>query len=275
MDAGGGGASEPPPPAKRAKLSDEGSAGAYESLVGSLGGNYAAPLQQQTQAGEGAGTGLLDYNAFMQAMPAGYTSLTPSMAAAMGMQGVGAQMQPQHLQFLQSQRQYASTVAAAAQQQQQQQQQQMMLRSQQIQQQQQQQIQQQLKHQQLEQQAAVIAAIKHQNSSPAVLVPPQPQLQVQLQGPQQVQEQQLGPQSPPAIPPQTISVAAATPQKQVTVDEPCAICREKGGGVYTCKSGCGLHVHPSCIGEKLLFPHSGMLHRHTCLVWVSAMMCGN
>ncbi|TYZ57198.1 hypothetical protein PybrP1_011148 [[Pythium] brassicae (nom. inval.)] len=63
---------------------------------------------------------------------------------------------------------------------------------------------------------------------------------------------------------QAAVAAASSPQASTpAAAEPCVICREKGGGVYTCRGGCGLHVHPACIGETLLFPHS------------AGLMCGN
>ncbi|RLN56118.1 hypothetical protein BBJ28_00002420 [Nothophytophthora sp. Chile5] len=43
-------------------------------------------------------------------------------------------------------------------------------------------------------------------------------------------------------------------------DHACLICK-KQGDIFTCNGGCGLHVHPACIGEDALFPFMGMWMR--------------
>lgn len=233
MDAGGGGdfgfgfnsgdsGAPGPPAAKRARLSD---------------GTSASSSPQSQQA-----TGLADYTSFV---PTSYTHLTPAMLATMVANGTATPLQPPPMQLVTRQRQYAATLAQQQQQQQVQQMQQLHIE--------------QLRQQQ---QAAVMAVIKQQNagSSHAALgIPPQ----VQLQRPQQAQlqfqaqtqmQQEMQQHHQPAA-----AVVVSNLQQPLgrATDDPCAICRAKGDGVYTCRGGCGLHVHPTCIGEKLLFPHSG------------------
>ncbi|RLN86996.1 hypothetical protein BBJ28_00004841 [Nothophytophthora sp. Chile5] len=41
------------------------------------------------------------------------------------------------------------------------------------------------------------------------------------------------------------------------MDHACLICK-KQGDIFTCNGGCGLHVHPACIGEDAIFPFIGM-----------------
>ena len=45
----------------------------------------------------------------------------------------------------------------------------------------------------------------------------------------------------------------ATPSKAEAL---CLMCG-KTGGVFTCNGGCGLRVHPTCIGEDAIFPFIG------------------
>ncbi|KAI9913821.1 hypothetical protein PsorP6_005300 [Peronosclerospora sorghi] len=43
------------------------------------------------------------------------------------------------------------------------------------------------------------------------------------------------------------------PKNLSETEEPCLICKKKGD-IFTCNGGCGLHVHPLCIGEFAIFP---------------------
>ncbi|CAH0519166.1 unnamed protein product [Peronospora belbahrii] len=47
-----------------------------------------------------------------------------------------------------------------------------------------------------------------------------------------------------------VSVAPILPNE---AEEPCFVCGMKGE-IFTCNGGCGLHVHPACIGEDAIFP---------------------
>lgn len=191
--------------------------------------NVAPPLQQQSPpltAATDAGASPLDINLYMQSLPPGY-SLPPAMVVAAQNAGV----QPQHLQFLNQQRQYAATMAAAAQRQQQQQQQQ--------------QLQQHRQQQQPESHVAMMEAI----------IQEQKKSQEALAAARQAKDASAASAARPP-PPQSAQAPAPAAAPVAVVDESCFICSEKGG-VFTCKAGCGLHVHPACIGEELLFPSSG------------------
>ena len=47
--------------------------------------------------------------------------------------------------------------------------------------------------------------------------------------------------------------APTTPSES---EESCLMCGLKGD-IFTCSGGCGLHVHPTCIGEEAIFPFVG------------------
>lgn len=242
------------------------------SMAALMGGN-AFQQQQQQQTGANNNNGSqMDYNLFLQSMPTTvanaadnvYTSLPTSMMMMMGNNNSSSnhqqQIQPQHLQFLNQQRQYAVSIAAAAQrgmtvmQQQQLQQQQQQLQQQQLQKQQQAQLQLK-KKQQVQAQAGMMTAMRiqqqHNNSNNSSLIPgttlPVNIHAASLMAPHQQQQQQQSAWH---------AMPTAAPEKPVVVDERCLICKEKGN-VFTCNGGCGLHVHIACVGEETLSASTG------------------
>lgn len=86
-----------------------------------------------------------------------------------------------------------------------------------------------------------------------------PQQQAGLEQQQQAQQQLPPPQQPVAA-----ALASATPSSgevgaPITLpgtNHPCLICQEEGG-VFSCQGGCGLHAHPTCIGEDVIVQFSG------------------
>jgi hypothetical protein len=54
-------------------------------------------------------------------------------------------------------------------------------------------------------------------------------------------------------------------------EEPCLVCGKKGD-IFSCNGGCGLHVHPACIGEEAIFPFVGMFGANAFSVVVSWFM---
>ncbi|KAL3668665.1 hypothetical protein V7S43_005962 [Phytophthora oleae] len=55
---------------------------------------------------------------------------------------------------------------------------------------------------------------------------------------------------------ETLPVTALASVAQVApsaTEEPCIVCGKKGD-IFTCNGGCGLHAHPTCIGEDAIFP---------------------
>ncbi|GMF15262.1 unnamed protein product [Phytophthora lilii] len=78
----------------------------------------------------------------------------------------------------------------------------------------------------------------------------------------------------PAIAPQ-VPVTPVVPVTSNETEEPCLVCGKKGD-IFTCNGGCGLHVHPACIGEDAIFPFVG---RHFVFVihamlWFGLLMLG-
>lgn len=249
------------------------------SMAALMGGNAFQQQQQQQQTGANSNnSSQMDYNLFLQSMPTTvanaadnvYTSLPTSMMMMMGNNNSSnqqQQIQPQHLQFLNQQRQYAVSIAAAAQrgmtvmqqQQLQQQQHQQQLQQQQLQKQQQAQQQAQLqlqKQQQVQAQAGMMTAMRiqqqqHNNSNNSSLIPgttlPVNIHAASLMAPHQQQQQQQSAWH---------AMPTAVPEKPVVVDERCLICKEKGN-VFTCNGGCGLHVHIACVGEETLSASTG------------------
>jgi hypothetical protein len=272
--------------------------------MSSSGGAFSAPNSmastvpaQPSTAGLGNNATPMDFNMFLQSMPAAYSSMPPNM---MMMQNNASQQQQQQQQLQQFQ-----------QQQQQQFQQQRHNQQQQLQQQNQQRQQQQLQFlaQQRQYAAAVAAANQRNSSNPTMQQQPQSQAMMATMLQQQqasnaaraavaaalLSKQQLlnsgasgtasGPtptasqvnihaasvmpprqQMPSGVTntaaiaaPSTIAAPSAAPVKPMTppADATCLICKEKGG-VFTCNGGCGLNVHRACVGEEVLFPFLGM-----------------
>lgn len=64
--------------------------------------------------------------------------------------------------------------------------------------------------------------------------------------------------APPVAP--QVPAISVVPITSSETEEPCLVCGKKGD-IFTCNGGCGLHVHPACIGVDAIFPFVGTSSR--------------